>query len=529
MNLNISIIKKAIIVFCSLKSVLFSQTLTYSFSDEFETLKKYDELSFFKFNETSYASFYSRDGKDMAIQLFDPNFKSVVTQSIVPFPEGCKKSVVWKVLKIKNEFYLICHNYNNKTKNGTMFAYPIDKTTLNFKGIEKKMIDTYQIDDESYYKFDYSNDSTKSLVTFRCRRKDRKNSINKDIISFNMFDSNMNVLYAHDIEMPYTESDMNNLDYEIDSESNIYLLISVKINNSVDGIVNSAKENENALRFELLKVNQKTNTIETIELDLDNKYIFTPILSEDLNKNIVVAGYYSNKKNANSANGAFVFRISYDVEGKVKNIIKSFSEFPKELIEAQKIEKEVKKMEKKDAKNELEVNNLKFNKIIFKQDGSMLLVGEEEYETESSYTDVNGKNRITKTYHYEDIFILKTDASGKILWCTKIDKDQSGDKKSFLSYYNYSLDNNDNFIFRDSFIEQELVDQLPDKKLKNRGTYLANVKIDPNGKLIKTLLYIEEDEDDIRPRQFESVSDNLIVYHVRSDRKNTRILRIKIK
>ena len=73
------------------------------------------------------------------------------------------------------------------------------------------------------------------------------------------------------------------------------------------------------------------------------------------------------------------------------------------------------------------------------------------------------------------------------------------------------------------------MDQLPDKKLKNKGTYLANVKIDPNGNITKSLLHIEEDESDIRPRQFESVADNLIVYHVRADRKSTKILRLQVK
>jgi len=520
--------KKLIVLLISIYTCAHSQTLSYSFSDEFETLKKYEELSFFKFNETSYASFYSRDGEDMAIQLFDQTFKSITTQSVIPLPEECEKSFVSRILKIKNEFYLIYYSFDNKTKNAKMFAYPFDKKTLSFVGPAKKMIDTYQVDDESYYKYDYSNDSTKTLTTFRCRRKERKNSINKDVISFNLFDSKMNVIYAHDIEMPYTEADMSNLDYEIDSQGNIYFLISVKINNSIDGIVSTDKETEDAVRFELLRVNQTTHTLEATKLYLDNKYISTPILSEDLNKNLVIAGYYSDKKKGNSINGAFIFRVSYDKDGKIKNIIKSYSDFPKEVIAAEASEREKRKMEKKESKGELEVNNLKFNKVIFKQDGSMLIVGEEEYITESSYS-MNGKNYTTRTFHYEDIFLLKTDSLGKTLWSTKIDKDQSGDKKSFLSYYDYSFNNNDNFIFRDSYIEKELVDELPDKKLKNKGTYLANVKIDANGKLTKKLLYIQEDDYDIRPRQFESVSENLIVYHVRSDRKNTKILRIQIK
>lgn len=520
--------KKLIILLISISTYANSQTLSYSFSDEFETLKKYEELSFFKFNETSYASFYSRDGKDLAIQLFDPSFKSVVTQSIIPLPEECKKSFVSRMLKIKNEFYLIYYSFDTKTKNAKMFAYPFDKKTLSFVGPAKKMIDTYQVDDESYYKYDYSNDSTKTLTTFRCRRKERKNSINKDVISFNLCDSKMDLIYAHDIEMPYTESDMTNLDYEIDSQGNIYVLISVKINNSVDGIITTDKENEDAVRFELLRINQTTHTLEATKLYLDNKYISSPILSEDLNRNLVVAGYYSDNKKGTSINGAFLFKVSYDKDGKIKNIIKSYSDFPKDVIVAEASEREKRKMEKKESKGELEINNLKFNKVIFKQDGSMLIIGEEEYVTESSYS-MNGKTYTSKTYYYEDIFLLKTDSSGKTLWCTKIDKDQSGDKKSFLSFYNYSLNDNDNFIFRDSYIERELVDELPEKKLKNKGTYLANVKVDSNGKLTKSLLYIEEDDYDIRPRQFESVSENLIVYHVRSDRKNTKILKIQVK
>jgi hypothetical protein len=520
--------KKTLLILLFISSSLFAQTLSYSFSNEFETLKKYEELSFFKFNETSYASFYSRDGKDMAIQIFDPSFKSVITQSIIALPEECKKSFVSRILKIKNDFYLIYYSYDKKTKTSKMFAYPFDKTNFSFAGPAKKMIDTDQTDDESYYKYDYSNDSTKSMTTFRCRRKERKDKINKDVISFNLFDSKMDVLYSHDIEMPYTEYDMENLDYEIDSHGNIFVLISVKINNSIDGIVNSEKENEDAVRFELLKVNQTTHTLESTKLYLDNKYISTPVLSEDLNHNLVIAGYYSDQKKSKSFNGAFVFKVSYTKDGTIKNITKSYSDFPKEVIEAEASEKEKRKMEKKEAKGELEVNNLKFNKILFKKDGSMLIVGEEEYQTESSYY-ANGKTYTTRTYHYEDIFFLKTDSLGKTLWCTKIDKAQSGEKKSFLSYYNYSLNDNDNFIFRDSYIEKELVDQLPDKKLKNKGTYLANVKVDSNGKITKSLVHIEEDEDDIRPRQFESVGDNLIVYHVRSDRKNTRILRLQTK
>ncbi|MCD6017040.1 MAG: hypothetical protein K0S53_161 [Bacteroidetes bacterium] len=520
--------KKFILCLITLSNSLFSQTLSYSFSDEFETLKKYEELSFFKFNETSYASFYSRDGKDLAIQLFDPTFKSVTTQSIITLPEECKNSFVSRILKIKNEFYLIYYSWDRKTKNSKMFAYPFDKASLSFKGPAKKMIDTDQTDDESYYKYDYSNDSTKSMTTFRCRRKERKDKVNKDVISFNLFDSKMDLIYAHDIEMPYTEYDMENLDYEIDSHGNIFVLISVKINNAVDGIVNTDKENEDGVRFELLKVNQTTHTLESTKLYLDNKYISTPVLSEDLNHNLVIAGFYSDQKKTKSFNGAFVFKVSYEADGTIKNILKSYSDFPKEVIEAEASAREKRKMEKKEAKGELEVNNLKFNKILFKKDGSALIIGEEEYVTEYSYS-MNGKNYTSRTYHYDDIFLLKIDPQGKTVWCTKIDKGQSGDKKSFLSYYNYSLNDNDYFIFRDSFIEQELVDQLPDKKLRNKGLYLANVKIDAGGKIAKSLLHIEEDEDDIRPRQFESVTDNLIVYHVRSDRKNTRILRLQAK
>ena len=63
----------------------------------------------------------------------------------------------------------------------------------------------------------------------------------------------MNKLYAAEIEMPYSEFDMNNLGYEIDSRGNIYMLAEVKLNNSLDGEVSREKESRNAYRYELIR------------------------------------------------------------------------------------------------------------------------------------------------------------------------------------------------------------------------------------------------------------------------------------
>jgi hypothetical protein len=431
---------------------------------------------------------------------------------------------------VKNDFFWFYSTWDRKTKTERLFALPFDKNNLKFNTSEIKLIETGRLDPYNKYRFNYSTDSTKMLVTYRVKPKERRDKLNKDIIGFNLYDHKMNKLYAAEIEMPYSEFDMNNLDYEIDSRGNIYMLTEVKINNSLDGEVNKEKENRNATRYELIRVNQKNNTLQSIKINLDNKYTNSVALSEDLNHDIVIAGYYSDKRNSTGSSGAYIIRLEYDASNAVKDVKTTYCQFPAETLKAYESERTKKKMDKKDKDGDLEASNLSFDKMIFYPDGSVMIIGEEYYVV--THTNYNGKTTTTTyTYFYNDILVLKADKNGKTLWCNKIPKQQSGSGTADLSYHHHTYNGEDYFIYLDNIKNIDLpLTETPFAHSSGRGGYLTCVKINKDGKMTKKSIFdIKEEKVRIFPRGFESISGNLIVDRLKADRKESKVFKIELR
>lgn len=522
--------KKLFSIFILISSSYFAQTLSYSFSDEFETVKKHEDMGFYKFNSDEYAEVYYKKGDDMTFQIFDKDFKNVRKQEVVPLPENSKKFANEGFFSVKNDYYWFYSTWERKTETERLFALPFDKTSLKFNTSDIKLIETGRLDPYNKYSFNYSTDSTKMLVTYRVKPKERRDKLNKDIIGFNLFDNRMNKLYAAEIEMPYSEFDMNNLGYEVDSKGNIYMLTSVRINNSLDGEVNKERENRNAMRYELIRVNQKNNSLQAIKINLENKFTNSVVLSEDLNHDIVIAGYYSDKKNSSGSNGAYIIRLEYDANNSVKNVRTTFCEFPAETLKAYETEREKRKMEKKDKDGNLEASNLTFRKMVFYEDGSVMIIGEEYYVVE--HTHYNGKTTYTTyTYYYNDILVLKADKNGKTIWCNKIPKFQSGSGTADLSFHHHDYQGEDFFYYLDNIKNIDLpLTEAPAGHSSGRGGYLTCVKIGKDGKMTKRSIFdIKDEKIRIFPRNFESINSNLIVDRLKADRDASKVFKIEIK
>jgi len=521
--------KKALLILASISSSLFAQTLSYSFSEEFETVKKHRDKGFYKFNNDEYAEVYmQKDEEDMVFQIFDKNFKNVKKTETAPFPKFEKHPTDEGFFSVKNDFFWFFSTWERKTETERLFALPFDKDFLKFDSKEIKLIETGRLDANFKYRYNYSTDSSKLLITYRVKPKERRDKLNKDIIGFNLFDHTMKKLYAAEIEMPYSEFDMNNLDYEVDSRGNIYMLTEVKINNSLDGEVD--KENKNAMRYELIRVNQKENILQRIKINLNNKYTNSVVLSEDLNHDIVIAGYYSDKKNSSGSDGAYIIRLEFDANNAVKDVKTTYCEFPAETLKAYENERVKKKMDKKDKDNNLEAANLVFDKMVFYPDGSVMIIGEEYYVVTHTY--YNGKTTTTTyTYYYNDILVLKADKNGKTIWCNKIPKQQSGSGTADLSYHHHAYKGEDYFFYLDNIKNIDLaLTEAPAAHRSGAGGYLTCVKIGKDGKMTKRSIFdIRDEKVRIFPRGFESINENLIVDRLRADRDESKVFKIEIK
>jgi hypothetical protein len=522
--------KKATLVLAFITSSIFAQTLSYSFSNEFKKVKKHIDLGFYTFDNHEYAEVYYKKKKDMIFQIFDKDFKNLIKQETVLLPLNERKPENEGFFSVKNDYFWFYSTWDRKTETERLFAHPFDKSNLKFSDNNIKLIETGRLDPYNKYRFYYSTDSTKMLVTYRVKPTERRDKLNKDVIGFNLYDYKMNKLYAAEIEMPYSEYDMNNLDYEVDSRGNIYMLTEVKINNSLDGEVLKGRESKNAMRYELIRVNQKNNSLQAIKINLENKFTNSVVLSEDLNHDIVIAGYYSDKKNSSDSKGAYIIRLEYDANNAVKDVRTTYCEFLAETLKAYESNRTKRKMDKKDKDDELEASNLDLKKIVFYPDGSVMIIGEEYYVV--THTNYNGKTTTTTyTYYYNDILVLKADKDGKTLWCNKIPKQQSGSGTADLSYHHHNYNGEDFFLYLDNIKNIDLpLTETPFSHKAGKGGYLTCVKIDKNGKMTKKSIFdIKEEKIRIFPRGFESLNANLIVDRLKASRKESKVFKIEIK
>ena len=521
--------KKVIILLSIICNILIAQELNYSFGKEFESIKNHDEYGFFKFDDSTFADVYFHQGEDIIFQIHDKKFNGLIKEETAPLPKGSKYCDNEGFFSVKNEFFWFYSTWDKKTEKERLFALPFDKTNFKFSLNPINLIETGRLSKiYDKYQFNISNDSNKLLVTYRVKPKIKNELLNRDIIGFNLYDSQMKKIFASEIEMPYSEYDMDILRYKVDSRGNIYMLMKVKLNNSLDGERN--KEDKNSYRYELARVNQKENTLQSIKIELDNKYTKSVLLTEDLNQDIVIAGYYSDVKNSNSSNGAYIIKLELESNNYIKKFIKTYYEFPNEVLELSKTTKEKKKMNKKEKANHLEVENLKLEQVVFNKDGSIIIIGQEHYIMTYSYTD--GKIPITlNNYYFNDILILKADKNGKGIWCNKIPKYQSGGSNTDLSFHYHQLNDDNYFFYLDNNNNMNKpFTESPEIFKSERGGYLTCVKIDNAGKMTKkAVLDIKDEYLQIYPLSLKSISENIIVSKIDEDYKHSKIFKLETR
>ncbi len=500
----------------------------YSFGQEFETVRKHADQGFYQLDKNVYAEVYYRHEEEFIFQIYNEKFDNIKKQETVPIKmdEGYSNEGLFC---IKNDFFFLYSTWHRSEEKEELWALPLDKKTFKLGTKAIKLSESSKL--VSYmgygkYSFYYSNDSTMMLMTCRLKPKERRDRLNKDVIGFNLYDSQMKTLYSHQIEMPYTEADMDILDKEIDSKGNIYLLAKVKLNNSIDG---ETKENKGLYRYELMRVNQKEHTMQALKIGLEGKFVNDVILSEDLKHDIIITGYYSNRKGG-GADGAYVIRMEYDANNAVKKLNTTYHEFPKEVLQAYESARTKRKMEEKEKDDNLEASNLELRRVVFGVDGSLTIIGEEHYVVE--HTHYNGKTTTTTyTYYYNDILALKVNKEGKTEWCHKIPKYQKGGSTRDLGFHYHNYKGDSYFFFLDNAKNANIsLSETPAMHAAGRGGYLIAVKIDAAGKISKQPIFdIKEEDVRLAPTSFESVGENLIVDRLKEDRKTSKVFKLEIK
>jgi len=229
--------------------------------------------------------------------------------------------------------------------------------------------------------------------------------------------------------MPYSNGKMTNYDYTVDSEGNAYIISRV-----YQGIF-YREDNQNEEKnhqIELIKFETRTGTITQQKVELEEgKYINGLKLFESGKDKITCTGFYSpgGKYLLDYSHANGVFKI--DFKKNLEEVRTMTHDISLELIDQNLTAVEKVKNKRKTSPA---ITELKLEEVRMFNDGSIVLIGEQQYYEKHSYSDSNRNEREKTTYHYNSVLITKINKDGTLGWMKKLAKRQQGNSDWGLSY-----------------------------------------------------------------------------------------------
>ena len=517
-----------VLVMVGLSLTTYAQkNVKITWGPDFELPKKHYELGFIGDSKSGYIDISHQRAKSIILQKFSPSLK-LTGQNEIPvnnLPKGYMIEALWN-MNYKN--YLFYSTWSKADKTERLYAQEINVDKGNFEGSPKELLNSTEklsgtlvmtgrvsfggwggsyntADKWSFYR---SADSSKLLIEYRLKPKEKKDAINKDLIGLFVYDKSLNQIWGEQVEMPYTEKMMDNEDYQVDKNGNVYIL--AKVYGS-----DAKKRDKNDYHYEVLMYSKGSKKPNISSFKFADKTVVDIALNEDKNGRMICSGFYS--KNNKGTDGAFF--LAFDEESKtMKNIKKGFYEFPTDVIKQFESAKSKKKMEKKESKGEdQEVSNLEFRNQRIDDDGSITLFGE-QYVLIIYYT-YDSKGHVTehRKYYYDDIYVTKIGPDGELKWVKKIPKAQVGSSPYGMGYHLQYDGQNSYLFFVDNIKNLNLKpDEAPAVHMNGMGGVLMCVKLDADGKTSKSSIFdFREEKMNVIVKDFSNVTNKITIGRAR--------------
>ena len=401
------------LTFNSFSQKKLSSDYSYSVSAPYKVFDAGQKVYFSKGNE---AIAIKLDGKEVLIQKFNTEKPSFIKEKKYEkfFP---KNYSVEDVLEIGEKFYLFYSSWDGDNDKEQLFSVEIDFATGEF--LTQKLM--FQVDGKIagtmtrsggfmggfslsvQDKFDIfrSYDKKNILVQYRKKPEVKNDKKSFDIIGLAAFDNMLNEISNREVTMPYTERRMNNLDYQLDNDGNLYLLVKVFHDDSNDD-KKKKKDVVANYHLELFLIKNGSVKIEISKFENKEKFITKLWIFDSSKDFLVCGGFYSNGKgDLDDSDGILAFKI--DKSGKIYNEV--YHDIPVSVLNQYESNKTKKKNEKKERKGEeAKFSDLELRDLFINEDGSLVLVGEQYFMKTHTTTSMNGGVRTYFTFHYNDIF-----------------------------------------------------------------------------------------------------------------------------
>ncbi|HRO41529.1 MAG TPA: hypothetical protein PL009_01750 [Flavipsychrobacter sp.] len=506
-------------------------SIVFTWGDSYELPKKHSDLGFIGNEIEGYVQIGHAPHRSLSFQKFSNALKltSENTVDLKDMPDDYQNVAF---TKIKDRYYWIFCTWERADERERLFAQEIDVKNTKLIGKAKQLCATSKLTGTAMgtalwgisigitdkWNLYYSLDSNKLLVQYRKRPEQRQDSKNKDIIGFQVFDEELNKIWGKEIRMPYTEARMDNEDYDIDKDGNVYTLAKVYATEKGD------KKKPN-YHMEILKWTKDNNEVTKIPFKFTDQFVTAARMTKGFDGSLLVVGFYSKKKPGvaysgfnrvgvhSSADGVFLLQLD-EQSGELSNVKKGIYEFPQQVLSEFESARTKRRNEKKDDDDNLEAQNMVLRNIVVNSDGSIQVYGEEAYKIIT--TTYNGRSRNTTVdYYYNDILGMNIGADGELKWVTKVPKLQHGINSGLagMSFKLFPHNNNQYIFFMDNMKNIDLpVDEAPKQHVDGRGGVLMVVKIDENGKKSKAKIFdVREEDKNLIVSNFSTVGIDKIV------------------
>ncbi len=496
---------------------------------EYFAPKKHQPLAFLGNLQKGFVHISHQRGKSLCIQLFNPNL-SLKSEKYIDIKALPKDHDMQDCIEWGGRYYLFFSTWTKSEAKERFYGQELDIEKGTFKGSAKELIACNQVSGTGtfygFYQFRTTNkfpivfgsDSSTIGVYVQYRPQDKKDYDKNSEYGFWAFDKDLKAVWSQPkVSMPYAPKKMDLEDYARDREGNFLFLTTVYDNESGKRIIDNAP----AFHFEILKFTKGSKTPTKIPFTFTDKYVSQIAMFEDLQGRLVCAGYYGvrdkkgkMKANGSNVDGAFILRLNDAGDG-FENIYKGTYELPTEVLKQFESTSTQKKLDKKEEAGEDPTQqNLKLRKIIFHDNGSIAIIGEESYSVTVQYYNPSTKSWTTRTTYYRnDIFVQLIGNNGELVWTKKIPKAQNGGSPTGFSFRVTAYNGDYYFLFMDNAKNTSLsTSTAPASFNGGYNGVLSTVKVGADGQMSKAILFDTKKLDQlITLEQGDWLNDNTFV------------------
>lgn len=405
---------------------------------------------YFADNEKSLA--FKWTGKEAIIQTFDVETMKELSKNV--FKDFPPKSQLEHVLESQNQFVFFFSS-KSESDGHDLYARTFDMSG-NFTSKNKLLVKAEGkvyapffggwIDNSQKFstlnteRFFITQDYDKNYFAVTYQYKSEKEQLNIVLL-----DNALNAyIDLRTIDLPYSNKDSDQLEFALDDKGGLYILTREYFGKKRHYKTESGDPNFEMVIHYLASDSQelKKNVV-----DVEGMIITNASLVPDESGRLICAGFYANEnmksnstiqsrapgvvvfqpRSITDVKATGVFRFKIENGGAVTGL--SSIKFPLEVINRFTSDRESNRNEKSEESDRLGVPYLKLRSVVPTSDGGSVILCEQFHvEISSPYGVPVGigvnSTQVTYNYIYEDIFIVKLDNEGEMVYIQKVPKNQ---------------------------------------------------------------------------------------------------------